>query len=258
MKLSFERKERKEIFDLFPIFLGEGCFKRVYTNEEGTLVLKVPKEEEGDYEEVEEYEVDHGFSGDSYNGYFDCDPEFIFEAPFPELILKTSRFDNNWKNFVANRENRVDFYDFTYNMNSFVYEIENYINASPLARKALNPIVEVGFFHNNCPYIIAERVDEVFNISEQASFSNKKRVSCLVYNDEDGNYSIKNFMKLKEDPISVMGEFLKFTKKEIILTKYYFYTAINELGLSFCEQVDNWGNLGCDTKKRKIYMIDYA
>lgn len=259
MKLSFERKERKEIFDLFPIFLGEGCFKRVYTNEEGTLVLKVPKEEEGDYEEVggSEYEVDYEFCADSYNGYFDCDPEFIFEAPFPELILRTSRLDNS-KNFVVNRENPVNFCGLTENICAFLREIENYLNVSSEARKVLAPIVEVGFFSNNCPFLIAQRIGEVYGNSYEESLSDKKIVHSVTYNPDYGGYSLEAFINVKEDPISDMGRYLSYSQEEIDLTKYRFLKAMSELGLSFCEQVNNWQNLGCDIGTKKIYMIDYA
>lgn len=262
MKLNLKKRRvyedvSKEFFD----FLGEGAFKEVYGGNHN-YVLKIPKNE-GEYpwsyldfnkecysaEEVEILEAQR-------EKYENCH-NYLLEAPFPSWSLKVDSWNNN-KFFITHQEEDINTCEEPRVFTNFLSEVETYINADSESRKMLNRIVEVGVFENNCPYIIAEKVDSIFGQLDCCGSANRERsVSDRIYLGES-EYSLEAFLELEDDPITIMAKELHYSDFEIQIVKEKMFNAIDKLDLYFCEQIDNWGNLGYCSKSRKIVMVDYA
>lgn len=265
MKLNLKKRRvyedvSKEFFD----FLGEGCFKEVYGGNHN-YVLKIPKNE-GEYpwsclafskESKECYSAEEIEILEAQREKYENCHNYLLEAPFPSWSLKVDRW-NSGKFFITRQEEDTNTCEQPRVFSEFLNEVETYINADSESRKMLNRIVEVGVFENNCPYIIAEKVDGIFDQLDCRSSANREEsVSDSICLGESG-YSLEAFLELEDDPITVMAKELDYSDFEIQIVKEKMFNAIDKLGLYFSEQVDNWGNLGYCSESRKIVMVDYA
>lgn len=247
MIIREDKKTVEELLEEFPFPLGDGAYKVVFSNKDYTKVLKTPRISSDLFFRYRE----------EIYGIDDCAEEE--EVVLPPVIFEFDEEKGKYFFDFIGEDNKMPYF-MTDIVEAFYKEFLTFLNADTESKEFLAEIYELGFTDNNIPYIIAEQMPYVFSEYFDNAEEECNRVVSSYYFDEETEEDFTNFLLKDEDTVFdvIFREMGEKDSDIIDKVKENFTKAVYKLGLNYCEQIDNWNNIGFDLSKKKVVMIDYA